>query len=136
MNTQLERSPAVLAGASLDSARRMEQFTGSVTRLVFRNPETTYTVLRLAPDRPLRVIGPSLAAAIVAKFQEQTFDVIEHEPERLLQVPGIGPNRIQIIREVWHEQSAVRNLMAYLQAQNLPPTLAIKIYRALGPAAP
>jgi exodeoxyribonuclease V alpha subunit len=203
----------------------MEQFTGSVTRLVFRNPETTYTVLRLAPDRPLRVkppaasvgeassaagpqqatfietdalpklitvvgdftnievgqqlwvagewiehpahgaqlradrwkvelptslagmqaylasgmlrgIGPSLAAAIVAAFQEHTFDVIEHDPERLLQVPGIGPNRIQVIREVWHEQSAVRNLMAYLQAQNLPPTLAIKIYRALGPAAP
>src|SRR5258708_1905464 len=173
MATQLERSPAQPAGASLDSARRMEQFTGSVTRLVFRNPETTYTVLRLAPDRPVRVrppaasvsqanpgagpqqttfiesdvlpklitvvgdftsievgqqlwvagewiehpahgrqlradrwkvelptslagmqaylasgmlrgIGPSLAAAIVAKFQEHTFDVLQQDPERLL----------------------------------------------------
>jgi exodeoxyribonuclease V alpha subunit len=203
----------------------MEQFTGTVTRLVFRNPETTYTVLRLAPDRPVRVkpeaatlsvagpggsaqqatfieddalpklitvvgdfsnvevgqqlwvagewiehaahgrqfradrwkvelptnlagmqaylasgmlrgIGPSLAAAIVAAFRERTFDVIEQDPERLLEVPGIGPGRVQTIREVWHEQSAVRNLMAFLQAQNLPPALAIKIYRALGPAAP
>jgi exodeoxyribonuclease V alpha subunit len=199
----------------------MEQFTGSVTRLVFRNPETTYTVLRLAPDRPVRVrpvaallreagpqqatfiendllpklitvvgdfttievgqqlwvagewiehpahgrqfradrwkaelptsqagmqaylasgmlrgIGPSLAAAIVAAFRERTFDIIESDPGRLLEVPGIGPNRVQVIREVWHTNSALRNLMAYLQAQNLPPTLAIKIYRALGPAAP
>ena len=33
----------------------MTQITGSITRLVFRNPETTYTVLRLAPDRSVRV---------------------------------------------------------------------------------
>src|SRR4029079_18989946 len=33
----------------------MAQITGSITRLVFRNPETTYTVLRLAPDRTVRV---------------------------------------------------------------------------------
>src|SRR5206468_778023 len=84
----------------------------------------------------LRGIGPSLAAAIVAAFRERTFEIIEQTPDRLLEVPGIGPNRVQTIRAVWHEQGAVRNLMAFLQAQNLPPMLAIKIYKALGPAAP
>ena len=212
------------AVSSLESARRMEQLTGSVTRLVFRNPESAYTVLRLTPDRPVRLrptatladspsagagqpqesfieddtlpklitvvgdfttievgqqlwvagewiehpahgrqlradrwkvelptslagmqaylgsgmlrgIGPSLAAAIVAVFQVRTFEVIEHDPDQLLKVPGIGPNRIQVIRDVWQEQSTVRNLMTYLQAQNLPPALAIKIHRALGPSA-
>ena len=40
----------------------MEQFTGSVTRLVFRNPETTYTVLRLAPNRLVRLRAVAAAA--------------------------------------------------------------------------
>jgi exodeoxyribonuclease V alpha subunit len=213
----------------------MAQITGSITRLVFRNPETTYTVLRLAPDRTVRIkpagsapsgagqetttadagsqnispqqasfieedalpklvtvvgdfssievgqqlwvmgdwmdhpahgrqfradrwkvelpttlagmqaylasgmvrgIGPSLASAIVDTFRERTFDIIDTEPERLLEVPGIGESRVANLRAVWHEHAAVRGLMAFLQAQTLPPTLALKLYKALGPAAP
>jgi exodeoxyribonuclease V alpha subunit len=217
----------------------MEQITGSVTRLVFRNAETTYTVLRLAPEReprlkiaappahapsdavpgraddgsddsapgthprqtsfledeplpkvitvvgdfgPIEVgqqlwvagewmehpfhgrqfradrwkvqlpttlggmqaylssglvrgIGPSLATAIVEAFGENTFAVIETSPQRLLEVPGIGANRVSVIRDVWAEQAAVRNLMAFLQGQGLPPNLALKLHRALGPSA-
>ena len=208
----------------------MEHLTGSVTRLIFRNPETTYTVLRLAPDKTVRIkaaalaetaaapyaangengtpcqasfieaddlptlvtvvgdfanvdvgqqlwvmgewvdhpfhgrqfradkwkvqmptslsgiqtylasglvrgIGPTLATAIVDTFQDKTFDVIEHAPERLLEVPGIGASRVRVISEVWREHSAVRGLMAYLQAKDLPPSLGIKIFKALGPAA-
>jgi exodeoxyribonuclease V alpha subunit len=83
----------------------------------------------------VRGIGPTLASAIVETFQERTFDIIEREPQRLLEVPGLGAGRIRIITEVWREHAAVRSLMSYLQGVDLPAGLAIKIFKALGPAA-
>lgn len=53
-------------------------------------------------------IGPKLAKRIVAQFRKDTFEVIEQDPDRLLEVPGIGQDRTARIKAAWEEQKQVK----------------------------
>src|SRR5512134_1926137 len=59
----------------------------------------------------IKGIGPKLAERIVGRFKEKTLDVIEEQPERLLQVPGIGRDRLQRVTAAWVEQKQVKEIM-------------------------
>lgn len=83
----------------------------------------------------IKGIGPKLAERIVGKFQEQTFDIIEAQPERLLEVPGIGLDRQQRIAAAWEEQKQVKEIMIFLQGHGVSTNLAVKIYKTYGDAA-
>src|SRR4051812_37298044 len=67
----------------------------------------------------MRGIGPAMAKRIVAAFGEETFEIIEAEPERLKEVPGIGPWRAAKIVAGWAEQKAVREIMIFLHANGV-----------------
>src|SRR6266542_5106039 len=56
----------------------------------------------------IKGIGPKLAERIVGSFRETTFDIIEQQPNRLLEVPGIGMDRLQRIASAWEEQKQVK----------------------------
>ena len=58
----------------------------------------------------IKGIGPRLAERIVGRFKEETFDVVESQPERLLDVPGIGRDRVRRITEAWKEQKQVKEI--------------------------
>jgi len=77
-------------------------------------------------------IGPVFAKKIVRHFSEEVFDIIEEEPERLREVPGIGPSRAQSLAEAFRKQRAIRSLMIFLQDHDISPTIAVKIYREYG----
>ena len=62
----------------------------------------------------IKGIGPKLAERIVASFKETTFDIIEQHPERLVEVPGIGPDRQEKITAAWQEQKQVKEIMIFL----------------------
>ncbi len=47
----------------------------------------------------VRGIGPHFARKLVRAFAEQAFDIIEQEPERLLELEGIGPKRRERVAE-------------------------------------
>ena len=83
----------------------------------------------------IKGIGPKLAERIVGKFQDQTFDIIEGQPERLLEVPGIGLDRQQRIAGAWEEQKHVKEIMIFLQGHGVSTNLAVKIYKTYGDAA-
>ena len=83
----------------------------------------------------IKGIGPRLAERIVAKFKEDTFNVIEGTPERLLEVPGIGMDRTQRITKAWEEQKQVKEIMVFLHGHGVSTNLAIKIYKTYGDAA-
>src|SRR5258705_2478328 len=53
----------------------------------------------------IKGIGPKLAERIVGRFKEETFDVIEQQPERLFEVPGIGQDRVGKITAAWEVQN-------------------------------
>ena len=80
----------------------------------------------------IKGIGPKMAALIVRKFGMDTMDVIEHEPEKLTRVPGIGRKRVEIIKEAWEAQREIKNVMLFLQSHDVSTAHAAKIYKTYG----
>jgi exodeoxyribonuclease V alpha subunit len=83
----------------------------------------------------IKGIGPKLAERIVGQFKEDTFNVIELTPGRLLEVPGIGSDRTQRISVAWEEQKQVKEIMVFLHGHGVSTNLAVKIYKTYGDAA-
>ncbi|MEV6774721.1 SF1B family DNA helicase RecD2 [Streptomyces syringium] len=75
-------------------------------------------------------IGEVLASAILDRFGEQTLHVIDTDPQRLLDVHGIGPTRLTRITDAWQTQKAIAEIMVFLQGLNISAHLAVKIYQA------
>ncbi len=80
----------------------------------------------------IKGIGPVYAERIVQTFGIETLDVIDASPERLLEIPGLGEKRVETIRECWDEQKSVRDVMIFLQAHDVSPVYAQKIFRVYG----
>ncbi|WP_232631733.1 SF1B family DNA helicase RecD2 [Methylobacterium sp. Leaf118] len=80
----------------------------------------------------MRGIGPAMAKRIVALFGEGTFEIIEAEPGRLLEVGGIGPKRAERIVRGWAEQKAVREIMLFLHAHGVGTARAVRIFKTYG----
>ena len=80
-------------------------------------------------------LGPTMAKRLVQHFGLDTLEVIEHEPDRLAEVEGIGPVRSQKICEAWREQGEIKEVMIFLQAHGVSPAYAAKIYKRYGKTA-
>ena len=83
----------------------------------------------------IKGIGPRFAERIVERFKEETFNVIESTPGRLLEVPGIGEDRKQKITTAWKEQKQVKEIMVFLHGHGVSTNLAVKIYKTYGDAS-
>lgn len=80
----------------------------------------------------IRGVGPVTARRIVKHFGPATLEVIEQTPQRLIEVPGVGPKRVQIITQAWAEQRAIKEVMLFLQSHGVTTGLATKIYKEYG----
>ena len=83
----------------------------------------------------IKGIGPRLAERIAGRFKEETFDIIERTPSRLLEVPGIGSDRMGKITLAWQEQKQVKEIMIFLHGHGVSTNLAVKIYKTYGETA-
>ncbi|MDO0911148.1 ATP-dependent RecD-like DNA helicase [Streptomyces sp. DT2A-34] len=95
-------------------------------------PAAIQTIRRYLGSGLIRGIGAKIAASIVGKFGDQSLKVIDAEPDRLLNVHLIGPERLRKIKEAWTGQKNVHELMALLASLGLPATLALQIHQAFG----
>ena len=77
-------------------------------------------------------IGEVYAKKIVDAFGEETLEIIDKDPKRLFEVPGIGPKRFETIRKGWEEHHEIANIMSFLQSYAISATWAYKIYRFYG----
>ena len=77
-------------------------------------------------------VGPALAARIVEKFGDDTFRVLEEEPERLAEVRGISQRKAREIAVQVEEKKDLRDAFVFLQQYGISNTLAVKIYEAYG----
>lgn len=77
----------------------------------------------------IKGIGPAYAGRIVKSFGLDTLDVIDKSPDRLSEVKGLGEKRIHRIKECWHEQRAIRDVMVFLRGHGVSPSYAQKIYK-------
>ena len=95
-------------------------------------PATIAGIQKYLGSGLIKGIGPVNAKRIVKAFKEDTLRVIEEQIDLLLQVEGIGPKRIEMIKEAWQEQKEVKNIMIFLQSHGVSTAYGVKIYKAYG----
>ena len=96
-------------------------------------PEDLLSIERYLGSGAIKGVGASLAGRIVKKFREDTFRIIEEEPERLAEVRGISERMAREIAVQVEEKKDMRKAMIYLQKFGISTTLAAKIYQFYGP---
>ncbi len=106
------------------------QFT--VERYQVAPPATLSTIKKYLGGGLLRGVGPGIAEQIVNHFGLQTLEVLAREPARLREVPHLGPRRAAAIVAAWQEQRTIKELMQFLQTQQMNVSLALRIYRHYG----
>ncbi len=80
----------------------------------------------------IKGIGPVYAKKIIQKFQERTLEILEESPYRLLEIKGIGKEKIKGIITCWQEQKSIRNVMIFLRKHEVSPAYAQKIFKVYG----
>ncbi|HZL17399.1 MAG TPA: ATP-dependent RecD-like DNA helicase [Polyangia bacterium] len=130
----------VPAGAALrvvgrfeTTARFGEQFR--VARYTEVAPATLEGLRRYLGSGLIKGIGPEFATRIVARFGIETLEVLDRDPGRIGEVPGIGPSRARAVRDAWNAQRQVREVMVFLQGYGVSPAFAARIYKRYGAAS-
>ncbi|MDK9500779.1 ATP-dependent RecD-like DNA helicase [Streptomyces katrae] len=98
-------------------------------------PATIQGIRRYLGSGLIKGIGPRIADRIVEHFGLDTLDVIEAEPKRLIEVPGLGPKRTKLIGAAWEEQKAIKEVMVFLQGVGVSTSIAVRIYKKYGDAS-
>lgn len=127
-----------LLGAQVGESLRMEgrwsshsqygkQFTVENYTTVL--PATIQGIRRYLGSGLIKGIGPVMADRITTHFGVDTLDIIEQEPKRLVEVPGLGPKRTKMIATAWEEQKAIKEVMVFLQGVGVSTSIAVRIYK-------
>ncbi len=97
-----------------------------------RMPEDKEAIERYLGSGAIKGIGLALAARIVRRFKEDTFRIIEEEPERLAEIKGISERKAMEIAAQVNEKRDLRQAMIFLQQYGITMNLAVKIYQKYG----
>jgi exodeoxyribonuclease V alpha subunit len=95
-------------------------------------PATIQGIRRYLGSGLIKGIGPRIAERIVEHFGTDTLEIIEGEPQRLVEVPGLGPKRTKLIAAAWEEQKAIKEVMVFLQGVGVSTSIAVRIYKNYG----
>lgn len=95
-------------------------------------PTTKSGIERYLASGIIKGVGPATAKLLVKHFGDQTLDVMESFPDRLLEIEGIGPKRAETIIESYVEHRQSRMIMVFLSGFGLTPGMALKIYKRYG----
>jgi exodeoxyribonuclease V alpha subunit len=98
-------------------------------------PDTLAGLEKYLASGLIKGVGPKMAARIVATFGMESLKVLDEQPERLVEVEGLGGKRRVALILGWKEQKAQRDVMVFLQAHGASPALASRIVRRYGQAA-
>lgn len=103
-----------------------------VENYIVKTPSDSIGIQKYLESGLVKGIGPVFAEKIVNKFGSETLNIIDETPDRLLEVEGIGPKRIDMIRKNWNDQKIIREVIIFLRKNSIPPTFAQKIYKTYG----
>ncbi len=95
-------------------------------------PATVYGIEKYLGSGLVKGVGPKFAKRIVQKFGKDTLDIIEEQPDLLIQVEGIGKVRVERIKSSWQEQKEIKNIMLFLQGHEVSTSHATKIFKTYG----
>lgn len=117
-------------GDYVDHATYGRQFR--IASFSIEAPEDLFSIERYLASGAIKGIGPSLAGRIVKKFKEDSFRIIENEPERLAEVKGISERKAQEIYRQFHDKQDMRQAMMFLAKYGISTAYAVKIYNEYG----
>ncbi|MFZ5986655.1 MAG: ATP-dependent RecD-like DNA helicase [Bacillota bacterium] len=95
-------------------------------------PATVAGIEKYLGSGLIKGVGPVNAKRITKRFREDTIRVIEEDPDRLIEVDGIGHKRVEMIKKAWQEQKEIKNVMLFLQSNGVSTSYAVKIYKTYG----
>jgi exodeoxyribonuclease V alpha subunit len=98
-------------------------------------PSTIEGLEKYLASGMVKGIGPHFAKVLVKAFGEKVFSVIDSEPERLMDLPGIGRKRMEMVTDAWTEQKSIREIMVFLQSHGIGTARAVRIYKTYGEEA-
>ncbi len=135
--TAVGELPEITAGEKvvLKGSWGMHQSFGrqfKVERFERYMPETAAQFLKYLSSGAIKGIGPKTATYIVERFGDNTFDVIENDPDRLTFIKGISKDKAQKISAEFKKQFAVRTVILGLEKYGLTPSECIRIFKKLG----
>lgn len=120
-------------GTWMNDKKHGLQFKASQLQVI--QPTSIEGIEKYLGSGMVKGIGPHFAKKLVKAFGETVFDVIEHQPERLLDLEGIGEKRKEQVTEAWAEQKSIRKIMVFLQSHGVGTARAVRIYKVYGDAA-
>ncbi len=119
-----------LKGNWVEHEKHGTQF--KVSTFTTKLPASIHGIKKYLGSGLVRGIGKSYANKIVNHFGTDTINIISEKSARLAEVPGIGKSRIKSIRDAWEEQSAVRDVLLFLQTYGVTPSQCLKLVKKYG----
>lgn len=95
-------------------------------------PSSSADLLRYLSSGAVRGIGPATAKKIIERFGENSFDVLENQPERLADIKGISLKKAKDISKIFNEQFAVRQIMISLERFGMTTHECLEAYKLYG----
>ena len=123
----------ILEGSWTDHPNFGRQFKAE--RAQRQMPSEKQGIYRYLASGVIKGIGPKLAERLVKEFGEETFSVLESQPERLAQMKGVSRKRALEIQGEFLQKAGMRVLMEFLTGSGLPVELGLKLWRSYGQGA-
>ena len=125
-----EGDQIIAEGSFVEHKQYGIQFT--VASYEIKEPETSVAMEKYLGSGIIKGVGPALSAKIVKKFGDETFNIIEREPERLAEIKGITEKKAIEIGSQFEEKKEFRNAMIFINQYGVSNALAMKIYKEYG----
>ena len=122
-----------LSGQWTRHAQHGDQF--KFTQFKSQLPASVHGIRKYLGSGLIHGIGKSYAKKIVDYFGADTLKIISESSGRLHEVPGIGKQRAKSIKVAWDEQSAVRDVMMFLQTYGITPSQCVRLVKKYGSGA-
>jgi len=101
-------------------------------KALLKKPEGIDGLTSFLGSGSLKGIGPSIAKRIVKRFGEDTLEVLDNNPEKLIEITGISKKKLEVIKKSLEKQKNLREVMIFLAGHNIKGALASKIIKAYG----
>ncbi|HEY3396900.1 MAG TPA: ATP-dependent RecD-like DNA helicase [Armatimonadota bacterium] len=98
-------------------------------------PTSPEALVKYLSSGMIKGVGPVLAGKIVATFGPATLEVLDHHPERLTEVPGIGRAKLETLQAGWQEHEQHRRVLLALYEFGLGAALSRRVMERYGPRA-
>ncbi len=120
----------VVAGRWVENARFGRQF--QIERYENLLPATAEGIRHYLSSGLIKGVRQAMAKRIVEHFGAETFQVLDQNPERLCEVKGITPKKMETIKSAWAQHMGIRDLIMFLQPHGVSTAYAVRVYRHYG----